>query len=97
VPSQRFVGEIYEKQESRAGHKLVLCVHVKTVHWQGPEMRAELPFRGRRLAHGALYEELLGQVPEHVVSVFPNQVQFHIKVSFFQKYLFNKKSSFFIC
>ena len=54
-------------QKSSERHKLVLCVRIKTVHWQGREMRAARKFKGRRLAHGASYEELLCKVPEHVV------------------------------
>ena len=89
MPSQRFDGESYEMQECRERHKLVLRVHIKTVHWQGRETRSARPFEGRRLAHGALYEELLCQKPEHVACVVPNQVQFDIKFSFFQKYSLN--------
>jgi hypothetical protein len=47
-------------------------------------MTAEWPFRGRRLGHGAVYEELPCQETEHVACVFPNQVQFHLTFSFFQ-------------
>lgn len=97
VPSQRFVGENYEMQKSREGHKLVLCVHIKTVYWQGRETRPARPFEVRRLAYGALYEELLCQKPEHVACVVPNEVQFHIKFSFSPKYSFTRKSSFLIC
>lgn len=66
------------EQKSHERHKLALCVHIETVHWQGREMRAEWLFRGRRVAHGALYEELLYQKPEHVACVFPNPAQFHL-------------------
>lgn len=72
------------EQKSHERHKLALCVHIKTVLWQGREMRAEWLFRGRSLAQGALYEELLCQKTKHVPCVFPNPAQFHLKLLFFQ-------------
>jgi hypothetical protein len=59
-------------QQSRESHKLVSCVHTKTVHWHGREMTAEQPFKGRRrrLAHAASYEELLCQEPDHVACFY---------------------------
>jgi hypothetical protein len=83
--------------KSREDHELASCVHIKTVHWQGSEMRAARPLEGRRLAHGASYEELMCQEPEHLACAVPDPVQFHIKFSFFQKYSFNRKSPFLIC
>lgn len=47
-------------------------------------MRAARPFKGRRLAHGASYEDLLCQKSEHLAYVVPNQVQFYIKFLFLQ-------------
>ena len=79
------------EQKSHERRKLALCVHIKTVHWQGREMRAEWPFRGRRLAHGGSYEELPCQEPEHVVCVILNPIQFHLMFLFFQTYYFSCK------
>jgi hypothetical protein len=45
-------------------------------------MRAEWPFRGRLLAHGALYEELLCQEPEHVTCFF-SPIQYNFILSFY--------------
>jgi hypothetical protein len=79
------------EQKSRERRKMGLCVRTQTVHCQGREMRAEWPFRGRRLAHDALYEKLLCQETELVRCVFPNQDQFRLSVSFFQTYGFYHK------
>jgi len=81
-------------QKSREGHKLVLCVHIKTVHWQGREIRAARPFKVRCLVHSALYEKLLCQETEQVACVVPKLVKFYLKF-YFDKNI--RKSSFLIC
>jgi hypothetical protein len=97
VPSQLFIGESYKMQKSREGHRLALCVYIKTVHWHGREIRAARPFKGRRLAHGAFVWRNTVSKTWHRSQFFPNQVQFHIKFSLFHKYSFTRKSSFLIC